>query len=78
MFGWIKVFAMKTDDLCARYGKELAAIAALDRRFYLNPSPALAERRAYAARKLRLEEMRYRFYLEFAACQLTDVRPFRR
>jgi hypothetical protein len=69
---------MKTGDLCARYEKELAAIAALDRRFYLNPSPALAERRAYAARRLRLEEIRFRFYLEFAACQLRDACEFRR
>jgi hypothetical protein len=69
---------MRTDDLCARYEKELATIAALDRRFYLNPSPAPAERRAYAARKLRLEQVRFRFYLEFAASQLKDVRQFRR
>lgn len=69
---------MKMDDLCARYEAGLAAIAALDRRFYLNPSPSVAERRAYAARKVRLEELRFCFYSEFAACQQRDVREFRR
>ena len=69
---------MNTDDFSARYEAELAAIAALDRHFYLNPSPSLAERRAYAVRKVRLEEMRFRFYLEFAARQLRDVRQLPR
>jgi hypothetical protein len=69
---------METDDFCARYEAELATIAALDHRFYINRSPSLAERRAYAARKVRLEEMRFRFYLEFAARQLGDARQFRR
>ena len=78
MLGWVRVFAMKTDDFSARYEAELAAIAALDRHFYLNPSPSLAERRAYAVRKVRLEEMRFRFYLEFAACQFRDVRQLPR
>ncbi len=69
---------MKADDLCARFEAELAAIAALDRRYYVNPSPSLAERRAYAARKVELEEMRFRFYVEFAACRQLDVGQFRR
>jgi hypothetical protein len=69
---------MKRDDLCARHETDLAEIAALDRRFYLDPSPSLAERQAYAARKVRLEELRSRFYAEFAARQQKDVPQFRR
>jgi hypothetical protein len=37
-------------ELCIRFEVELARIAALDRIYYLNPSPSLAERREFAQR----------------------------
>jgi hypothetical protein len=52
------------DHICARCEAELAAIAALDHLYYLNPSATLADRREYAAREARLEETRGRFYAD--------------
>lgn len=56
-------------EICARYEPELAAIAALDRSYYLNPSASVDERRDYAARQILLEEIRSRLYAELAACR---------
>jgi hypothetical protein len=65
---------MSTEDrICKRYEGELAAIAALDRRHYLNPCPSTDERRNFAARQARLEALRTRLYAE-----LDDIRRFRR
>ena len=70
---------METEDqLSARYQAELAAIAALDRRYYLTPSASIEERRAYAARQSQLEEMRTRFYAEIAVYRQRKVVYFRR
>jgi hypothetical protein len=68
------------DDICKRYEAEFAAIAAVDRRYYLIPSVSVDERREYAARKDRLEELRSQFYAELAKCReraLRHVRPCR-
>jgi len=68
---------METEDkLSARYEAELAAIAAIDRRYYLNPCPSRAEHSDYAARQDRLEESRSRLYAELAS--LRQIRRFRR
>ena len=70
---------METEDqLSARYEAELAAIAAVDCRYYRNPCPSLAERRAYALRQVQLEEVRSRFYAEIVMCREGTLRPFRR
>ena len=70
---------METEDqICNRYEADFAVIAALDRRYYLTPSASVAERRAYAARQLQLEEMRSRLYAELAACRQGGVGQFRR
>ena len=66
------------DQICKRYEAEFAAIAALDRLYYLIPSATIDERREYAARQARLEEMRSRFYSEIATRREGTVRPFRR
>ena len=61
---------METEDqICKRYEAEFAAIAALDRRYYVNPSASVAKRREYAERQLQLEEMRLRLYAEVAVCR---------
>ena len=61
---------METEDqICARYEAEFAAIAALDRRYYLTSSASVNERREYAARKAQLEERRSQFYADLAACR---------
>jgi hypothetical protein len=52
------------DQICRRFETELAAIAVLDRRYYSNLSPSVAERAVYAARQLQLERTRSRFYAE--------------
>ncbi len=61
------------NKICAGYEAELAALAALDRRYYLNRSPTLADRAAYAARQAQLDKARSRFYSE-----LTEFRHLRR
>ena len=59
---------METEEqICRRFEAELAAIAALDRHHYINPSPSIAERADYAARQVQLESMRSRFYAELGA-----------
>jgi len=73
---------METEDqICRRYEGELAAIAALDRRYYLKLAPTTADRRDYAERQLCLQEIRSRFYADLTACRLDHflrVRRFRR
>ena len=55
------------DRICRFYEAKLAAIAAPDRRYYLNSSPTLTDRAAYAARQAQLEDVRSGFYAELAA-----------
>jgi hypothetical protein len=50
------------DQICRRFKAELAAIAALDHRYYMDASPTVAERADYAARQVQLESTRSRFY----------------
>lgn len=66
------------EQVCKRFEAELAAIAALDRLYYLNPRLTLAERSDYAARQVQLEEMRSRFYAEFRISQEASVSSFHR
>ena len=59
---------METEDQISRcYEAELAAIADLDRRYYLNRAPTRADRSDYAARQVQWENVRSRFYVELAA-----------
>ena len=59
---------METEhEICSRYEAEFAAIAALDRRYYLTPSASIEDRRQYAARQVQLEQLRSRFYAELTA-----------
>lgn len=70
---------METEhEICKRYEAELAAIAALDRRYYLKASLSTAERRDYAARQDRLEMMRSQFYAELARLRDSGARESRR
>lgn len=70
---------METEDqVCRRFEAELAAIAVLDHRYYLNPSPTLAERAEYAARQVQLVGMRSRFYTELGSLWEYSLRKFRR
>jgi hypothetical protein len=52
-----------------RYAAELKAIAALDREYYLNPSPNLAQRAEYHNRQEDLEQIRRRLYSELSETQ---------
>ena len=70
---------METEDqICRRYEAELAAIATLDRRYYGTTSAAIDERREYAERQVRLEEMRSRFYSDLAACRIEQFSQARK
>ena len=53
------------EQIVQRYEPQLAAIAALDRAYYLNPSPSIAERSEYASRQEQLEIVRLHLYAEF-------------
>ena len=55
------------DQICRRYEAQFAAIADLDRAYYLDRAASLAERRDYAARQAELEEMRSKLYSELAS-----------
>lgn len=67
---------METEDqVCSRFEAELAAIAVLDHRYYLNASPTLAERAEHFARQLQLDTVRSRYYEELRA--LREFRPCR-
>lgn len=50
-----------------RYVAEFKAIADLDRDYYLNPSPSLADRSNYYRRQEDLEQIRQRLYSELCA-----------
>jgi hypothetical protein len=56
-------------DIYMRYAAELETIAALDREYYLNPSPNLAERAEYYKRQEYLEQTRQRLYSESSVTQ---------
>jgi hypothetical protein len=73
------VETMETEDqICRRFEAELAAIAALDRRYYTDPSPTVAERADYAARQVQLESTRSRFYAELGSFRDSSSRQPRR
>jgi hypothetical protein len=65
------------DEICRCYEAQLAAIAALDRAYYLKQNPTLAERAEYAQRMQELESIRDQFYSEWDALRRapTEVRP---
>jgi hypothetical protein len=70
---------METEEqICRRYERELARIAALDQLYYRCFCPTLAERRDYAARQAQLEEVRSRLYLELDILHRGAVIPFHR
>jgi hypothetical protein len=70
---------METEDqICTRYERELARIAARDHVYYRSLCPNLAERREYAARQAQLEEVRSRLYLELDILHRSAVIPFHR
>lgn len=70
---------METEDqICRRFEAELAAIAALDRRYYSNLAPTVAERADYAARQVQLEGTRSQFYAELSPFREYSSRQFRR
>lgn len=54
-------------SICRRYSVELQEIARLDRAYYRNPSPSLAERAKYNERQEELEQIRFRLYAELDA-----------
>jgi hypothetical protein len=56
-------------DQYVRYTAELEAIAALDREYYRNPSPNLAQRAEYYKRQEYLEQIRQRLYSESSVTQ---------
>jgi hypothetical protein len=51
-------------EICTRYEAELAAIATLDRAYYLNATATSADRANYFRRQNNLEQIRVRFYTE--------------
>ena len=53
-------------DIYMHYAAELEAIALLDREYYLNPSPNLAQRAEYYNRQEYLEQIRQRLYSELS------------
>jgi len=56
-------------DIYMRYAAESETIAALDREYYRNPSPNLAERAEYYKRQEYLEQIRQRLYSESSVTQ---------
>ena len=66
---------METEEqICRRYEAQLTAIAALDRRYYVNPAPSLADRADYAARQTQLENTRSMLYAELNAFRPNSLR----
>jgi hypothetical protein len=61
------------DQIFVRFEAELANIAAVDRLYYTNPSLTANDRSEFAARQLRLEDIRSRFY-----AALADIRQYRK
>ena len=60
-----------------RYADELKAIADLDREYYLNPSPRLADRSNYYRRQEQLEQIREGLYSELCATRRGAQKTFR-
>lgn len=56
-----------------RYAAELAAIAALDRDYYLKATPTLADRAGYFTRQAHLEELRARLYAELSTVRHSET-----
>lgn len=61
-----------TIEVYKSYEAELAAIAALDRAYYLNATPTSAERAEYSMRQDHLEQQRARFYDRLSTAQRSD------
>ena len=61
------------NQISKRYERELAAIAVLDRAYYLNPCPSRVDRSNYAARQEQMHAIRSKFYAELAAARASDV-----
>jgi hypothetical protein len=66
------------DQICKRYEAAFTAIAALDRRYYLNPCASVVERRDYAMRQAQLQEIRSRLYAELHCVNNLACGPSRR
>ena len=56
-------------EICRCYEAQLAALAELDRVYYLDPSPALAARAEYYHRDALLQKIRILFYAKLKALQ---------
>jgi len=56
-----------------RYEADLAAIAALDRDYYLNATPTPAERAGYVRRQAHLEQLRVQFYAEMSTVRHSET-----
>jgi hypothetical protein len=53
-------------ETCRRYEAELAAIAALDRAYYLTAKATPTDRASYFRRQVDLEQVRTRLYAELS------------
>jgi hypothetical protein len=60
-------------EICKRYEAELAAIAALDRAYYLNATPAPADRASYVRRQAHLEDVRAQLYAELSTVRHSET-----
>ena len=60
-------------EICRRYAAELAAIAALDRGYYLNATPTRADRAGYVRRQAHMERVRARFYAELSTVRYSET-----
>ena len=60
-------------ETCKRYQAELAAIAALDRDYYVNSMPTPADRAGYFRRQDHLEQVRARFYAELSTVRHSET-----
>ncbi len=70
--------SQKTENsILTRYAAELEAIADLDREYYLNPAPSLAERSNYYRRQDELEQIRQRLYSELCGTHRGVQKVFR-
>ena len=65
------------DQVFQRFDAKLETIAALDRRYYLNPLPTKLDRAAYAMRQDYLQNMRERFYEQLGQLRAQIALPRR-